>query len=79
LVAPEVIVPVGRLAIELFFDGRFKLVDVVGTSRRDKQGRKIVPLPHPSGASLWLNRPAHQARVTQAVEILRRSREELDL
>jgi uracil-DNA glycosylase family 4 len=79
LVAPEVIVPVGRLAIELFFDGRFKLVDVVGTSRQDKQGRKIVPLPHPSGASLWLNRPAHQARVTQALEILRPLREELDL
>jgi uracil-DNA glycosylase family 4 len=79
LVAPEVIVPVGRLAIELFFYGRFKLVDVVGTSRQDKQGRKIVPLPHPSGASLWLNRPAHQARVTQALEILRPLREELDL
>jgi uracil-DNA glycosylase len=79
LVAPEVIVPVGRLAIELFFEGKFKLVDVVGTSRQDRQGRKIVPLPHPSGASLWLNRPAHQTRVAQALEVLRRLREELAL
>ena len=79
LVAPEVIVPVGRLAIELFFEGRFKLIDVVGTSRQDRQGRKIVPLPHPSGASLWLNRPVHQTRVAQALEVLRRLREELAL
>jgi uracil-DNA glycosylase family 4 len=79
LVSPEVIVPVGRLAIELFFDGKFKLVDVIGTSIQDRQGRKIVPLPHPSGASLWLNRPAHQTRVARSLEILRRLREELAL
>jgi uracil-DNA glycosylase family 4 len=79
LVAPEVIVPVGRLAIELFFDGKFKLVDVIGTSVQDRQGRQIVPLPHPSGASLWLNRPAHQTRVARSLEILRRMREELAL
>lgn len=79
LVTPEVIVPVGRLAIELFYGRRFKLVDVVGTSKQDDQGHSIVPLPHPSGASLWLNQPAHQARVTQALTILRHLKEKLDL
>ena len=70
LVGPDVIVPVGRLAIELFFGRKFKLVDIVGASRQDEQGRWIVPLPHPSGASLWLNRPEHQAQVTDALTIL---------
>jgi uracil-DNA glycosylase len=79
LVAPEVIVPIGRLAIELFYGRRFKLADVVGTSSRDDKGRQIVPLPHPSGASLWLNRPAHQAKVSQALVILSRLKGELGL
>jgi uracil-DNA glycosylase family 4 len=79
LVAPEVLVPVGRLAVELFYGRQFKLAGVVGTSRRDDQGRWIVPLPHPSGASLWLNQPAHRARVTGALATLRRLREELGL
>jgi uracil-DNA glycosylase len=79
LVAPDIIVPVGRLAIELFYDRRFKLVDVIGTSQQDDQGRQIVPLPHPSGASLWLNRPQHQAHLAQALGILGQLREELQL
>jgi uracil-DNA glycosylase len=79
LVAPQVIVPVGRLAIELFYKGKFKLADVVGTSKQDDQGHWIVPVSHPSGASLWLNRPEHQARVAEALAILARLKEELAL
>ena len=71
LVAPRIIVPIGRLAVELFFGRQFKLAEVVGTLTQDDHGRKIVPLPHPSGASLWLNRDEHQAKVSQALEILR--------
>jgi uracil-DNA glycosylase len=79
LVNPVLILPVGRLAIELFYGRGFKLADVVGTCSRDDQGRQIVPLPHPSGASLWLNRPKHQAQVEQALVILRQLKEELSL
>jgi uracil-DNA glycosylase family 4 len=79
LVAPDVILPVGRLAIELFYGRRFKLTDVVGTSRKDDLGRRVVPLPHPSGASLWLNKPAHQAKVAQALGVVRELKEELTL
>jgi uracil-DNA glycosylase len=79
LVDPDVIVPIGRLAIELFYGRQFKLVDVVGTHKEDDTGRQIVPLPHPSGASLWLNRPDHQAQVAQALGILRQLRIELEL
>ena len=71
LVEPQVIIPVGRLAIELFYERQFKLAEIVGTLKRDDVGRKIVPLPHPSGASLWLNQPEHQAQVARALDILR--------
>jgi hypothetical protein len=27
----------------------------------------VIPLPHPSGANLWLNRPEHQELVCQAL------------
>ncbi len=33
-------------------------------------GRYTIPLPHPSGASLWPNLPANKALITQAIEIL---------
>lgn len=33
-------------------------------------GRFVVPLPHPSGASLWPNKPENRQRIAQAVGIL---------
>lgn len=33
-------------------------------------GRWVIPLPHPSGASLWPNRPANQQLIQQAIGIL---------
>jgi uracil-DNA glycosylase family 4 len=33
-------------------------------------GRYVVPLPHPSGASLWPNRPENQALIHQALQLL---------
>lgn len=72
-VAPEIIIPVGGLAIRRFL-GEVKLVDVVGTAVQDVQGRWIVPLPHPSGASLWLNKTEHQTLVQRAIEHLCRLR-----
>ena len=70
LVQPEIIIPVGGLAIRRFL-GKIKLVNAIGTIVQD-DGRWIVPLPHPSGASLWLNKPEHQALVQRAIEHLRR-------
>lgn len=37
---------------------------------RDKNGRWVVPLPHPSGASLWPNKPENKALIRQAIRIL---------
>jgi uracil-DNA glycosylase len=71
LVHPHLIIPVGGLAVRRFL-GRVRLAEVVGGVVQDEDGRWIVPLPHPSGASLWLNRPENQARVTQALAHIRR-------
>ena len=71
LPVPQIIVPVGGLAVRRFL-GSVKLADVVGEVTQGEDGRWIVPLPHPSGASLWLNRPENRERVNQALAHLQR-------
>ena len=78
LVEPQVVVPVGSLAVRRFM-GAVRLTDVVGTVVEGGEGRLIVPLPHPSGVNLWLNRPENQERVAEALTHLERLRQELAL
>lgn len=79
LVQPEVIVPVGRLAISLFYPPQLRLTDVIGESMIDEQKRQVLPLPHPSGASRWLNDPHNAGRLEQAIYRLRTLKAELEL
>jgi uracil-DNA glycosylase len=65
LVAPQVLIAVGAIAVRRFL-GPVKLGSVVGHVYR-REGRWVIPLPHPSGANLWLNRPEHQQLVRQAL------------
>jgi uracil-DNA glycosylase len=51
LLKPELIIPVGKLAIAQFLD-EAPLADTIGRAHR-KDGRDLIPLPHPSGASTW--------------------------
>jgi uracil-DNA glycosylase len=101
LIAPRLMIPVGGLAIKLFYPDGAKLTDLIGTAAyfpaaaladpvnfdltqaeiltaydrtRPKNGRWLVPLPHPSGASLWPNRPANQQLINQAVQLLKQIR-----
>jgi uracil-DNA glycosylase len=69
LLDPTVVVPVGRLAIDDWL-GPAPLRDVVGR-RFEVDGRIIVPLPHPSGASAWTNLADNRALVELAVAQLR--------
>jgi len=78
LVQPEIVIPVGGLAVRRFL-GKAKLAEVVGTVSQDSEGRWIVPLPHPSGASLWLNKPENQSLVRCALEHLRVLRDQSSL
>ena len=48
-------------------------------SNLPQNGRTIIPLPHPSGASLWPNKPANKALINQAIGILSQLRQAYDL
>ena len=66
LVDPELILPVGRLAINMFYPQKARLSEIIGTEKQ-VEGRWVVPLPHPSGASRWHQSEANRALVRQAV------------
>jgi uracil-DNA glycosylase len=46
------------------------ITDYRSLNADNRNGRFIVPLPHPSGASLWPNKPANKVLIDQAVQIL---------
>jgi uracil-DNA glycosylase family 4 len=79
LIDPEVILLVGGLAHERFLPGR-PLRELVGAifdrsgklvGPRARLRRVLVPLPHPSGASRWLNDSANLALLDRALRNLR--------
>jgi uracil-DNA glycosylase len=72
LVDPRLILPVGRLAVELFFGGA-PLAEVIGSEIR-VDGRWIVPLPHPSGASRWHQVPENRKRIERAIRKIKARR-----
>jgi uracil-DNA glycosylase len=73
LVRPDVLIPVGQLAIERFL-GKAKLEELVGRQfRRTIAGRTVtvIPLPHPSGASAWSNAARNRALIQRAMRLVR--------
>jgi uracil-DNA glycosylase len=69
MVHPRVLLAVGGLAIETLLGQKLRLDEAVGNVFQ-VEGRWVLPLPHPSGASLWPNRPENQARLQQALALL---------
>jgi len=69
LLRPRLIVTVGGLAARSLL-GLKSVTECVGV--RYEHGDAIaIPLPHPSGASSWLNVPANKERVATAIELVR--------
>jgi uracil-DNA glycosylase len=72
IIRPALLIPVGRLAIDRFL-GAGKLSELVGKRhlvRHDGGESVAIPLPHPSGASSWINEPEHRALLGRALELL---------
>jgi uracil-DNA glycosylase len=69
LIRPRLIVPVGGLAVRRLL-GPKSLTECIG-KRFEHDDAVAIPLPHPSGASGWLNDPANRARVTEAAGLIR--------
>lgn len=68
LLRPGLIVAVGGLAAKRLL-GLSRLDACIG-ERFELGEAAVVPLPHPSGVSRWLNEPANRARVEKAVELV---------
>lgn len=73
MLEPRVIIAVGQLAIARFL-GPAPLEERVG--RTFGRTPVILPLPHPSGMSRWLNDPANRKRLDRALAHLSRLRKE---
>ncbi|HEY2326722.1 MAG TPA: uracil-DNA glycosylase family protein [Gaiellaceae bacterium] len=69
LLQPKLIVTVGLLAARSLLDVR-SITECVGV-RYPRGGATVIPLPHPSGASSWVNVPANRVRIADAVELIR--------
>lgn len=69
LIRPAVVLLVGGMAIERYFK-KAPLTELIGR-RFQHDGMVLIPLPHPSGASRWLNAPAHRELLACALEEVR--------
>jgi uracil-DNA glycosylase len=69
LLRPRLIVTVGGLALRRLL-GHPSLTPCIG-ERYELDGAPVVPLPHPSGASGWLNDPANRTRLAAATALVR--------
>ncbi len=68
-VNPQVIIPIGRLAINLFYPKKLKLQEIIGT-QKEVEGRWIIPLPHSSGASRWHQIEENRQLITDAIKLI---------
>lgn len=75
MLAPRLIIPIGSLALQRFLPGR-RLDDVIGAAFTSdglpipgmpEVSTVLVPLPHPSGQSRWLNDPSRIALLDRAL------------
>jgi uracil-DNA glycosylase len=67
MLRPRAVIPVGQMAINRFL-GPGTLESRVGERFGDDP--VIVPLPHPSGQSRWLNDPANRERLAAALALI---------
>ncbi|MEO6579233.1 MAG: uracil-DNA glycosylase family protein, partial [Candidatus Limnocylindria bacterium] len=80
LVAPRLVLLVGGTAHRFAFGPRVKLDGLVGRELgwRHAPGASVLCLPHPSGASTWLNDPSHVELWRAGIGLLRDRWAELD-
>lgn len=76
LLRPQLIVTVGGLALRRLL-GIPALTDAIGKSYM-RGDAIVIPLPHPSGASGWLNDHANRARLGKALTHVKRELARID-
>ncbi len=76
LINPLLIIPVGRLAINLFFQKNLSLSEIIGIGK-NQDGRWFIPLPHPSGASRWHQIEENRASINKAILLIKETCEKI--
>ena len=73
LVRPELLLLVGGTAHRFAFGPGARLDDLVGRQLvwEEAPGASVLALPHPSGASTWLNDPGRVELWRQGIQLLR--------
>lgn len=72
LLEPELVLPVGRLAIEQLLEPA-PLVDIIGKQYRLTlfgHCADVIPLPHPSGASTWFKKEPGSSLLARALSLI---------
>ena len=72
ILQPELVLPIGKLAISRFLTFK-KLIEVIGTTHRlTRYGCDfdLIPLPHPSGASTWHNMEPGKSLTKEALGLI---------
>ena len=67
ILKPKVVILVGQMAITRFL-GPGSMEDRIG--KRFGEKPVMIPLPHPSGQSRWLNDPINRERLSQALALI---------
>jgi len=70
ILRPGLVVPVGGLAINRLL-GISGLAGCIGARFELDDGTPVIPLPHPSGASGWLNDSGNRERTERAATLVR--------
>lgn len=75
ILAPRLVIPVGRLAIQEVLGHREPIAAVVGRSSKTQYhgvNVDVIPLPHPSGASTWFKMEPGRTLLEDALGLLAR-------
>ncbi|MBK6532097.1 MAG: uracil-DNA glycosylase family protein [Deltaproteobacteria bacterium] len=73
ILQPELVLPVGTLAIEQVLGHRGPLTGVIGTTQRARfhgVETDVIALPHPSGVSTWHRGEPGKTLLTQALALI---------
>ncbi|MBA2687582.1 MAG: uracil-DNA glycosylase [Gemmatimonadaceae bacterium] len=81
IIKPKLLIPVGRLAIEQFLLplSLDKLIGQAHTVTHAGGTSRVIPLPHPSGASSWVHQQGNMLLVERALHLIQQEWEALRL
>jgi uracil-DNA glycosylase len=72
IIRPALLIPGGKLAMEKFLPSAplDRIIGKVHEAEHAGGRSRVIPLPHPSGASSWVNAPAHKELLERALDLI---------